>query len=207
MIILNIMIYRMLLRIVKPRDKMYCSLKCSMQYAMHFINTPCVYSYKRYDDYQFPCGITILCSKRWYKAICDTRITSFTSDGYFSNACWACNGSSYLLNRQENNSLCSFEVNMLCFFVTDFTSTTTTRHNSWRRHQMKTLSALLGICAGNSPVTGAFPHKGQWRGDLMFSVICTWINGWVNNREAGDLRRHRAYCDVIVTTSRIFTLS
>ena len=25
-----------------------------------------------------------------------------------------------------------------------------------------------------------------------------WINGWVNNREAGDLRRHRAHYDVIV---------
>ena len=36
------------------------------------------------------------------------------------------------------------------------------------------------------------PHKGQWRGSLMFSLICTWINGWVNHREAGDLRRHRA---------------
>ena len=36
------------------------------------------------------------------------------------------------------------------------------------------------------------PHKGQWRGALM------WINGWVNNRDAGDLRRHRAHYDVIV---------
>ena len=32
----------------------------------------------------------------------------------------------------------------------------------------------------------------------MFSLICVWINGWVNNREAGDLRRHRAHYDVIV---------
>ena len=42
------------------------------------------------------------------------------------------------------------------------------------------------------------PHKGQWHGALMFSLICIWINGWVNNREAGDLRRHRAHYDVIV---------
>ena len=42
------------------------------------------------------------------------------------------------------------------------------------------------------------PHKGQWRGALMFSFICAWINGWVNNREADDLRRHRAHYDVIV---------
>ena len=34
------------------------------------------------------------------------------------------------------------------------------------------------------------PHKGQWRGALMFSVICAQIYGWVNNRKSGDLRRH-----------------
>ena len=47
-----------------------------------------------------------------------------------------------------------------------------------------------------SPVDS--PHKGQWRGALMFSLICTRINGWVNNREAGDLRRHSAHCGVRV---------
>ena len=47
-----------------------------------------------------------------------------------------------------------------------------------------------------SPVK--FPHKGQWRGAVMFSLICVWINDWVNNREAGDFRRHRAHYDVIV---------
>ena len=45
-----------------------------------------------------------------------------------------------------------------------------------------------------SPVN--FPHKSQWRGALIFSLICAWINGWVNNREAGDLRRHHLYYDV-----------
>ena len=63
---------------------------------------------------------------------------------------------------------------------------------TWWRHQMETFSALLAICAGNSPVPG------QWRGALMFSLICVWLNGWVNNREAGDLRRYRAHYDVIV---------
>ena len=41
-------------------------------------------------------------------------------------------------------------------------------------------------------------HKGQWRGALIFSSICAWINGWVNNREAVDLRRHRVHYDVTV---------
>ena len=41
-------------------------------------------------------------------------------------------------------------------------------------------------------------HKGQWRGALMFSLICAWINGWVNDREACDLRRHPAHYYVTV---------
>ena len=47
---------------------------------------------------------------------------------------------------------------------------------SWWRHQMETFSALLAICAGNSPVPVNSPHKVQWRGALMFSLICAWIN-------------------------------
>ena len=54
-----------------------------------------------------------------------------------------------------------------------------------------------------SPVN--FPHKGQWRGALMFSLICVWINGWVNNRETGDLRRYRAHYNVTVMVWRGFS--
>ena len=38
----------------------------------------------------------------------------------------------------------------------------------------------------------------KWKHFPRFYFICSWINGWVNNREAGDLRRHRAHYDVIV---------
>ena len=55
------------------------------------------------------------------------------------------------------------------------------------------------------PLCGEFtghrwiPHvKGQWHGALMFSLIWFWINGWVNNRWAGDLRSHRAHYAVNV---------
>ena len=73
---------------------------------------------------------------------------------------------------------------------------------TWWRHQMETFSALLAICAGihQSPVNS--PHKGQWRGALMFSLICVWINGWVNNREAGELRCYRVHCDITVMTNQ-----
>ena len=63
---------------------------------------------------------------------------------------------------------------------------------------METFSALLALCAENSPVPVNSPLKGQWRGALMFSLICIWINDRVNNREAGDLRRHRGHYDVTV---------
>ena len=66
---------------------------------------------------------------------------------------------------------------------------------------METISALLAICSGNSSVPVKSPRKGQWREALMFSSISAWINGWVNNRKAGDLRRNRAHYDVIVIHS------
>ena len=48
-----------------------------------------------------------------------------------------------------------------------------------------------------------FHHKGKWRGAVMFSLIGAWINGRVNNREAGDFRRHNTYCDVTVILNHV----
>ena len=62
------------------------------------------------------------------------------------------------------------------------------------KHFPRSWPCVRGI--HRSPVN--FPHKGQWRGVLMFSLICTWINGLVNNGEAGNLRRDRAHYDVTV---------
>ena len=63
---------------------------------------------------------------------------------------------------------------------------------------METFSALLFVWGIHRwPVTS--PHKGQWRGALRFSLVCVWINGWTNNREAGDLRPLRSlwrHCNV-----------
>ena len=50
-----------------------------------------------------------------------------------------------------------------------------------------------------SPVN--FPHNGQWRGALLFSLICAWVNwvnGGVNNRKAGGLKCHHNHYDVTV---------
>ena len=48
-----------------------------------------------------------------------------------------------------------------------------------------------------SPVNS--PHKGPWRGDLKFSLICALTNAWVNKRDAGDLRRHCAHREDVMT--------
>ena len=84
------------------------------------------------------------------------------------------------------------------------------RPSAWWRHEMMTSSmetfyALLALCAGNSPVPVNSPHKGQWRWVLMLYLIYAWINDWVNNHKAGDLRHHRGHNDVIVMACLTFT--
>ena len=92
---------------------------------------------------------------------------------------------------------------------------------------METFYALLTLYEGNPPVTGGFPsqtpvrrsfgvfssapeqtvehrspvdspHKRQWGVALVFFFICAWTNGWANNQDAGDSRRHRAHCNITV---------
>ena len=70
---------------------------------------------------------------------------------------------------------------------------------------METFSALLVFCAGNSPVAGEFLAQRPVAWALMLSLICAWINSWINNRKAGDVKRHRAYYDVSVMKSNDIT--
>ena len=71
-------------------------------------------------------------------------------------------------------------------------------HFAWVEHDITHWRCYWPYVRGIhwSPVNST--HKGQWRRALMFSFTCVWINGWVNNRETGDLKRHRAHHDVIV---------
>ena len=64
----------------------------------------------------------------------------------------------------------------------------------WRHQIMRYLPFMRGI--PRWPVDSH--HKGQWRGALMFSLICAWTNGWASNQDAGELRRNCAYYDVTV---------
>ena len=60
----------------------------------------------------------------------------------------------------------------------------------------QSFSALLAICAGSSPVTGEIPR----------TLISAWINVWVNNREAGDLRRHCAHYDTVMDLHNLLNI-
>ena len=72
--------------------------------------------------------------------------------------------------------------------------------SSWWRHQVEAFSALLVLCEGNPPVTGGFPSQRPVRRSFGGFFIRTWTNDWANNRDAVDLRRHRADYDVTLIT-------
>ena len=88
----------------------------------------------------------------------------------------------------ENNLLINFAYIISCNFYTYHDDVI-----KWK-HFPRNWPFVRGI--HRSPVNS--PHKGQWRGAFMFSLISAELNGWVSNDEAGKLRRHRGHYDVIV---------
>ena len=71
------------------------------------------------------------------------------------------------------------------------------RSFTWWRHQMEKFSALLAICAGNSPVPGEFPTQRPVA--RSFDVFLDLrLNKRLRKQSWGDLRRHLAHYDVIV---------
>ena len=76
---------------------------------------------------------------------------------------------------------------------------------AWWRHQWKHFPCYWPFVRGIHRLPVNSGHKGQWRGALMFPLICAWISVWVNNRETGDLRRHRSHYDVTIMIARVNT--
>ena len=101
-----------------------------------------------------------------------------------------------LVTKEMKRSLVIFSAYLKDGITHLFTFIVSLQHDDGikRKHFPRYWPFVWGI--HRSPVNS--PHKGQWRGVLMFSLICIWINGWVNNRDTGDLRRYRAHYDVIV---------
>ena len=91
---------------------------------------------------------------------------------------WVSNNSLLSFCAYLMNHACSTSPNMqtVCSFTC---SIFILIHNglTWWRHQIATFSSLLALLP---PVNS--PHKGQWQGALMFSLICAWTNSWANNR-------------------------
>ena len=89
---------------------------------------------------------------------------------------------------------------ILCLLCTDICTDQSVAWDNytWRRHQMEIFSALLAICAGYSPAAGEFPARRPMTRsfDVLFDLRLN--KRWVNNHEAGHLRRQRAHYDVIV---------
>ena len=71
-------------------------------------------------------------------------------------------------------------------------------HNHDSVIKWKDLPRWCPFVRGIHRLTVNSPDKGQWRGALMFSLICAWTNVWIHNRNASDLRRHSAHCEVTV---------
>ena len=62
----------------------------------------------------------------------------------------------------------------------------------------ETFSALLALCAGNSPVTGEFPAQMPVTRSFDVFVDLRLNKRLSKNREAGDIRRHDAHYDDII---------
>ena len=108
------------------------------------------------------------------------------------------------------NIHCCYQLEMQIYHNADFVITggTTCFHHENRQCMMTSSNGnifrVIGALPRYSPVTGEFHQKGQWlRRALMFYLICAWINGWANNREAGDLRRHCAHYNVTVMDEKV----
>ena len=137
-------------------------------------------------------GDCCLFGYRPYVAIMNTKSMGLCTKGYPPE-----HGSDTETNVMDNRDFAIFVFKMSSGRIY-YIAQRPTPPGSWWRHQMETFSALLALCVGNSPVTGKFPTQRPATRSLMFSLICAWIKGWVNNREDGDSKRHRAHYDVNV---------
>ena len=61
----------------------------------------------------------------------------------------------------------------------------------------------MALCSGNSPVTGELPAQRPVTRSFDVFFDLRLYKQWVNNRVAGDLRRHRSHCDVTVMDNSI----
>ena len=105
-----------------------------------------------------------------------------------------------------NGNICAFRIHIACVIVCrgcDYCRHVIWNEGmTWWRHQMETFSALLALCFvrdGNPPVTGGFPSQRPVTRSFDVFFDLPWTNGWVNNRNADDLRHHSTHYDATLT--------
>ena len=137
----------------------------------------------------WPRGIPIICvGERGHHCFIWWRDTHYTPEPLYMNHWWFISGDVIKndVNRVVTAFGCSYSITCAwgCFHddVIQWT------------HFPRYWPFVRGIHW--SPVNSQ--HKVKWYGALMFSLICAWLNGWVNNGEVGNLGRHRVDYDVTV---------
>ena len=104
------------------------------------------------------------------------------------------------LHRSHYLRICRGFSNAITYLIESLTTLTFFHDDviKWKRFPL--YWPLVGLHW--SPVISR--HKGQWRGALILSLICAWIKSWINDRDAGDLRRHPAHYGDVVMMQRSF---
>ena len=107
----------------------------------------------------------------------------------------------------ENKRRFRTQTNTFVLITIDVSVNLMVWHTTVTGRDVKNFALVTMMTSSNGNIFRATGHLcgkliGQWRGALMFSLICAWWNGWVNNREADVLRRHRAHYDVTVMTNQ-----
>ena len=97
----------------------------------------------------------------------------------------------------HSTPLCIGSLRYTCWLMSFFSPGLLHRY-SWWRHPMEHFQHYWPFVREIHRSTVDSSNKGQWRGALMYSLICAWTNGWVYNGNAGDLRPHRVHYDVAI---------
>ena len=184
-----------------------CSCICSFTFISDNWNDAIFYRHA----YHGHCGRTLLLlsqlgrgrlSDMGSTVIPQRYILSRNMETHNARFLWASNSNSLLLR----NTRASIQLARVIWYPYELVTSTLWDNSTWWRHQMEIFLRVTGPLWGNPSVIGGFPYNGQSRGTLTFSLICPWRNGWANNRDTGDLRRHLAYHYVTVMSIAIGAL-
>ena len=140
---------------------------------------PCIVKVKMSVPLQSIDNIIISLHGNWIDSTCNTNAHRVVNTQFFTS-----------MYMQLHKTIWIYHILLNIYYI------------SWRFHDdVIKWKHFPRYCPYCPPVTGEFPTQRPVTRNLMFSLICSWISGWVNNHEAGDLRRRRTHYDVTVMCS------